>query len=614
MVQSFAFNHAEATRCFRRGLRFDKTCVMLHWGIAYANGPNYNSNGDLEDGKQALGASLTAGTLAASLPSRSLDRALASAMARRYTRGESGSIECDPRRWTASTRRLYDKFPDDSNVALLHAEAMMLEAPWHLWDASEPRARAETAQRVLERALESDPDHPGLLHMYIHLIELSSDKYQAKDAATKLLHTVPDAGHLVHMGSHILMSIGDYSRAVLSNQKAVAADIKTTLLTGVRGGMFRLYRCHNYHFLAWAAMMDGRYQEAQDAARSLEQIIMRDVKPEEGEIWTILEPFLAIRAHVLIRFGKWDSVLALAAYPSVELAPNDGGTSPKLMDIHPTANSTRLYARAVAFAAKGRVAEARVEHKALVEALASGKLDGYRIFNNKISGVERGQGAVAASLPPGQRPGILDVGAALAIAEIEYRAAVQAKDSKKIESAFALLSRAVQMEDTLAYDEPWGWMVPTRHALGALLLEQRRFHEAIETLREDLGEIRPPRGWDVKRQGVFHNYHPNNLWALQGLLRAYQGLHDASAVKKIKIRLSVAAQRWNDGRETRPRRTDEFKTGDSVPLNASTNPTCYCATQIVEQSSETNKNVLAETAADPLSVGVSAGSSQVAQS
>ena len=64
--------------------------------------------------------------------------------------------------------------------------------------------------------------------------------------------------------------------------------------------------------------------------------------------------------------------------------------------------------------------------------------------------------------------------------EILYRQA-------KYDEAFAALRQAIAFEDTLPYDEPWGWMQPARHALGALLLEQGHTDEAEAVFREDLG-------------------------------------------------------------------------------------------------------------------------------
>ncbi len=98
---------------------------------------------------------------------------------------------------------------------------------------------------------------------------------------------------------------------------------------------------------------------------------------------------------------------------------------------------------------------------------------------------------------------VLEVGLPMAEGEYEYRRGNHAK-------AFRLLALAVQRDDSLRYDEPWGWMMPIRHSLGALLLEQGKIAEAERLYREDLA------------------IHPNNGWALQGLAECLHrtGRHD----------------------------------------------------------------------------------------
>ena len=75
---------------------------------------------------------------------------------------------------------------------------------------------------------------------------------------------------------------------------------------------------------------------------------------------------------------------------------------------------------------------------------------------------------------------ILAVAAEMLDGEVEYR-------KGDFDAAFAHLRRSVELDDNLPYDEPWGWMQPTRHALGALLLEQGRVEEAEAVYRADLG-------------------------------------------------------------------------------------------------------------------------------
>jgi hypothetical protein len=122
---------------------------------------------------------------------------------------------------------------------------------------------------------------------------------------------------------------------------------------------------------------------------------------------------------------------------------------------------------------------------------------------------------------------ILAIAAEMMRGEIEYR-------KGNVDTAFAHLRRSVELDDNLPYDEPWGWMQPTRHALGALLLEQGRVGEAEAVYRADLG---------LDRTLSRACQHPDNVWSLHGfhesLVRG--GKHEEAAI--VKQRLDVAAAR-----------------------------------------------------------------------
>jgi len=102
------------------------------------------------------------------------------------------------------------------------------------------------------------------------------------------------------------------------------------------------------------------------------------------------------------------------------------------------------------------------------------------------------------------------------------------------DASFAHLRAAVALEDNLPYDEPWGWMQPVRHALGALLLEQDLTAEAEAVYREDLG-----LGGSLPRAQI----HPDNLWALRGLLDCLQRRGETAEAALIRQRVDFAAAR-----------------------------------------------------------------------
>ncbi|MBT6275621.1 MAG: hypothetical protein HOI95_15995 [Chromatiales bacterium] len=97
-----------------------------------------------------------------------------------------------------------------------------------------------------------------------------------------------------------------------------------------------------------------------------------------------------------------------------------------------------------------------------------------------------------------------------------------------------VMREAVDLDDALPYDEPWGWMQPARHALGALLLEQGEVAEAEAVYRSDLG-------LDGKLSRACQ--HPDNLWSLHGLHECLTHRGEKVEAPLIKQRLDLALAR-----------------------------------------------------------------------
>ncbi|WP_075738672.1 hypothetical protein [Streptomyces acidiscabies] len=479
LVWTYAFHHEEAVACFEEAVRADPECAMAHWGIAYALGPNYNKPWEFFDDKdlaRTVRRTHEAVERAAERAARSrpVERALIGALMARYPRAQAAE-DCSVwnHAYADAMEAVYALAPDDLDVAALYAEALMNLTPWQLWDlrTGEPAegARTREARDVLERALAADPEgaHPGLPHLYVHLMEMSPTPEAALTVADRLRGLVPDAGHLLHMPSHLEVLCGDYRRTVADNTAAITADAKAHARGGAMN-FYTLYRAHNHHFRIYGAMFLGASKTALEAARSLEECIPEELlRVESPPMADWLEGFLAMRVHVLIRFGRWSDVLALPR--------------PADPDLYRVTTAMHHYARGVAFSATGRVPEAEAE-RALFHAAVARVPDSRTLFNNTCQD-------------------ILAIAAAMLDGELEYRKGA-------FDRAFAALERSVELSDNLPYDEPWGWMQPTRHAYGALLLEQGRVTEAEAVYRADLGlDPTLPRALQ----------HPGNVWALHGL-------------------------------------------------------------------------------------------------
>ena len=505
LVWAYAFNHEEAIRCFERALALDADLAIARWGIAYAIGPNYNKAWDAFDPVD-LAASLARARmelrLAANGRSDAVERGLIAALTTRFPTDDpddADALAAGHSAYADAMADLAEAHPDDVDVLALAADALVNVTAWALWDTATgepaPGSRVVQAKEFLDRALttETGRGHPGVLHLYIHAMEMSAHPEEALPAADLLRGLVPDAGHLEHMPSHIDVLCGEYRSSVLANQSAVRADRRFVEHEGPLN-FYSLYRAHDLHFVVYSAMFAGQsriaLQAADELAGQLTPELLSIASPPMAD-W--LEAFVPLRVHVLIRFGRWDE---LAAEP----LPAD-------TELYCSTTAAIHYGRGVAHAAKGQVAQAVAEREAFTEAYARIP-DSRYLFNNTSRD-------------------ILAVAAAMLDGEISYR-------QGNFDEAYSHLRRAIALDDALPYDEPWGWMQPTRHTYGALLLEQNHVEEAARVYAADLG-LDPTLSRPCQ--------HPNNVWSLHGYHECLRRLGKATEAELVSPRLQLAVAR-----------------------------------------------------------------------
>jgi tetratricopeptide (TPR) repeat protein len=489
MQLMYGFNHDEAIRSFEQAAAADPSSPMPWWGIAYCNGININdmqmtqerSRFAWEASQEAL-ARIDAGS--------PVEAALIGAVAERYAWPAPEDRRELDQRYADAMQAVYQEFPDDPDVAALFAEGLMDLQPWDYWtDSGEPKGRTAEFVSIIERALDTHPQHPGANHFLIHALEASSDPDRAIEAADRLTEIVPGSGHLVHMPSHIYIRVGRYADAARSNIDAIQVD-RAYLAEAPTPGLYAMYYGHNLHFLSFASMMSGNFQQAIQAARDLEAEM-----PESAlrDFAGLIEGIMPANFHVLIRFGKWEQILEEPDYPEWRLV----------------SRAVRRYARSIANSALGRTEEARAELDAFEQAIAEVPEEWW-IFNNRVHDV-------------------LPIARAMIWGELLFR-------EGKRDEAFVILREGIAAEDALVYDEPPAWMLPVRHALGALMMADGRYAEAEAVYREDLRRNR------------------DNGWSLTGLQLALQTQKREQEANELSARLASA-----------------FHTADTRPTSS-----CYC--------------------------------------
>ena len=502
LVWLYGYNHEAAAVAFEAAIAADPDCAMAHWGLAHAIGPNYNRAWEFFDPGERVAVLARAERAIAeaarcAAAARPVEAALIGALAGRYP--TDPAVE-DFRPWNdafaAAMRGVHAAFPDDLDVIAIFAEALMNRTPWQLWDLARgaPREGASTQEAVtaLETGFARVPgawDHPGMLHMYIHLMEMSPTPEKALRHGDRLVDLAPDAGHLVHMASHIDVLCGDYETVVRRNRQAAAVDRKYEALAGAEN-FYTIYRIHNVHFEAYGAMFLGQPEVALAAAAELMRMLP---EPVVRYLPDLFESFYGKKIHVMVRFGQWEAILA-------EPFPEDA-------ELYAYTHAAMRQARAIALANLGRAAEAAAESD-LAEAARAAVPASRMVFNNTCADV-------------------LAIGAAMMAGELAFKAGRQ-------DAGLEHLRRSVALDDALVYDEPWGWMQPTRHALGALLIEARRFDEAEAVYRADLG-------LDATLARACQ--HPRNVWSLHGLHECLVRRGEAAEARHVKLLLDPALAR-----------------------------------------------------------------------
>jgi len=438
----YGFNHAEAIRSFTSATELDSTCAMCWWGIAYAYGPHVNAGMDSASGVKAYQAAQKA--LSQSRNGSPSEQAYARAISARYTAVPPANRAKLDSAYARAMAEIARKYPDDLDAGALYAESLMDLRPWNYWTPEgKPYPGTEKIVRQLERVIARTPEHPAACHYYIHAVEAVNPQ-KAVPCAERLARLMPGVGHMVHMPAHIYIRVGRYKEAAASNVHAIHTD--ETFIEGQKPTtVYSLaYYPHNIHFLAFASTMSGQSAQALKAARTLKGKVNLDVARQVP----MLQEMVPYYVLTLTTFGRWDDVLAEPLPPADIRAPL----------------AMAYYARGVAYAAKGKSAEAQMA------------LDTVKAID-----------AATPADAPEKTP--VSIAPHALMGEIATR-------SGKLDEGIGHFREAIKIEDAGLYFEPPKWYYPIRESLGAALLKAGKPAEAEAVYREDLKRF-PENGWSL---------------------------------------------------------------------------------------------------------------------
>ena len=472
----YGFNPAEAVRSLQAAVALDPACASAWWALAWALGPNINS--DMAPGNEPLLLQALQQARRHAGRASPVRRALIAALSLRHP----GPGLIDEETYARQMQALARRHPRDADVALLAAEALLNLHPYDWWQpAGGPQPWTPRIEALLRQALRLQPRHPGAHHYWIHLQESSPHPQRGLASANALRHAYTGSGHLLHMPSHIDMRVGQYGQAMAANQRSIAADLRYLAQVDAQGAYRVGYVAHNHHFLWAAASMAGQQQVALEAAQAAYTAACGPGARDPG--LAIVSHYAVLPFFTRVRFGLWHDMLHGTPPPD---APG------------PYALAVWHYARGTAAVRSGQPALAERELAALQRLAAEPALAGMRVKNTNAA---------------------LQV---LRIAQLTLQADLaQARPQAGVQ-ALALLREATAVEDALQYDEPHLWLAPTRHALGAAQLAARQPAQAEQTFRQDLA------------------HYPGNGWSLQGLAQAIAGQGRSAAAMQAQAQAATA--------------------------------------------------------------------------
>ena len=445
----YGFDRSAAIAAFTQAVKLDPQCAMAWWGLAYAYGPNIdNPRMTPEQSKAAYDAVQMA--LKHVESAEPAERALVESLVQRYAWPAPENRKHLDEAFATAMREAWMKFPDDPEVSVAYAESLMIQHPHDYWSAEgQPLGFTEQIITILGAILVDWPSHPGANHYYILAVEGSADPMRGWRSSSLLQELVPGSGHLVHISSHIFLRLGHYARAADASERAVEAD-RAMYAQTPPSDSYRVQMLRHCAALADAAMTEARLQTAIDACRRIDAIA--DAEFCKRFLQSV-DGLAATRFQVLVRFGKWDKILAEPEVPQEQLI----------------SRAMRHYARGAARAAMSDAPNARAELAHLDQMMES-------VTEDWLIGMHR-----ASAVLPIMRQ---TLEARILIAE------------NKFDEAVKTLQDAAALEDQIAFKSPRGWMVPVRHVLGALFLHLGRPADAEMEYRADL-ESHPHNGWAI---------------------------------------------------------------------------------------------------------------------
>jgi hypothetical protein len=327
---------------FRAATSIEPDFMMGYWGEAMAH--NHPLWGDPQETEAARKVFEKVTDTPRLMP---IERAYLNAVKVLYGEGEKSARD---RAYAAAMELMYRDYPEDVEVALFYALALMATA--HPEDpAGEPtRLRAGA---IAAAVYATYPDHPGAAHYVIHAYDDPHNAPKALDAARRYAAIAPAAPHALHMPSHIFLQLGMWQEAASSNEAAWAASEQWVQQQHLPISQ-RDY--HALHWLLYIDLQQGRYSQAAERLSLMRQSLPAFPHDDPRNLTYGTFTLASMAAAFLVETEQWDRAESLLPPLPVSLGHSgkqtSGGSNP-YQAYAILAQIPAIFARGLAAAAHG---------------------------------------------------------------------------------------------------------------------------------------------------------------------------------------------------------------------------------------------------------------------
>jgi len=479
MAALHSFWYPEALSAFQAALTTDPQFAMAWWGVAMCYNRPYLAGSDDAAGRQALANIRDPSTLTPR------ERAYIEALRIFYKNGTSAERTVG---YAAAMGKLAAAYPDDLEATALYSLSLL----GYRWSDEEGFERQEKAGALAQEVYQRNPQHPGAAHYVIHSYDAPELAARALGAARHYAEIAPDAPHALHMPSHIYLQLGMWPEAAASNEVAWAAS-ESWVQRKQASPTLKDY--HNYHWLLYAYLQQGRYDNAGKIVRGF-QAMRNDIPP------LALHYFDESLAAFVIDTRAWTQADQLfpRKEPVVERGRDSGPSEAKSPPVTNPKPAVELCSGTSL--ETNRSASSRATVPAFILAYAAAER-GSPDAEERLAALRAAATDAQNNVPKHWRVRLLEITAILQARAEAFGPALDA------------LRQASALEEE--FGKPPGPPTsykPSHELMGEILLRARRPAEAIATFRVSLSR------------------HPNRALSLLGLARAYSASGDVPAAKE----------------------------------------------------------------------------------